>query len=171
MISDIYYAPNFIQIENTLFESVLHSTEWDDEMKSRKTASFGVPYNSSNIKYLEKPIPKIFKSIIEKIAAIVNFEPNNILINYYTDGSSRMGFHSDDTSILKKNTGVVILSLGSDRIMRFKSKNNGEIFDLNLEKNSLLLMKNDNQNKYLHSILPSKHDNPRISVTFRRIEY
>ncbi|MFT5096791.1 MAG: alkylated DNA repair dioxygenase AlkB, partial [Psychrobacter okhotskensis] len=38
--------------------------------------------------------------------------PNNCLVNYYLDGSSKMGFHSDDTSQLADGTGVAILSLG-----------------------------------------------------------
>lgn len=36
------------------------------------------------------------------------------------DGTSSMGYHSDQTDNLEKNTGIAIISLGAERILRFR---------------------------------------------------
>lgn len=170
MISGIRYISNFKKDSQDIFKYLESNIPWQNEMKSRKTASFGIPYNSSNIKYNYNPIPPELVNLFKEVCEIVGFIPNNVLLNFYETGFSRMGYHSDDINILEKNTGVVILSFGSSRVMRFKSKRSGEIFDQTITPGSLLLLTEENQIEYLHSILPSENIlDKRISVTLRKI--
>lgn len=171
MIPGILYISNFKKDAQSIFEYLEQNISWKNEIKSRKTASFGLPYNSSNIKYEHNLIPIELITLMYEIKDLVDFMPNNILLNYYYSGVSRMGFHSDDIGILEKNTGVVILSFGSSRVMRFKNKSSGDNFDLNIEPGSLLFLSIKNQMDYLHSILPSENIlDKRISVTMRKIK-
>lgn len=174
----IQLQENFILIKNVLndYETILknlnHNVIWDNSIMSRKTASFGIPYNYSNINYDKNVIPP-FLDGLAKIVNIKNgFIPNNCLINFYYENNSKMGFHSDQIDILHKKTGIVIFSFGSSRILRFKNKTNKKIiYDVLLENNSYFFMSQNIQIDWLHSILPSKDDvlNERYSITFRKI--
>lgn len=156
---------------NSLFSKIKREINWDLSIKSRKTASFGVPYDYSNINYDFTDFPNYLLEILNKVELTIGYRPNNCLINYYFDSQSKMGYHSDQIDILEPSTGIVILSLGSSRIIRFKNKLDNSLFDLELNSNTLLYMTQETQKKWLHSILPSDDtDSERISITFRKIK-
>lgn len=145
---------------------------WDDSIVSRKTASFGVPYNYSNIEYETNEIPEFLDGLAQIVKNNNGFKPNNCLINFYYENNSKMGFHSDQIDILYERTGIAIFSLGSTRILRFKNKSNRDIvFDILLENNSYFYMSQEIQKEWLHAILPDKNESlsERISLTFRKI--
>jgi alkylated DNA repair dioxygenase AlkB len=155
-----------------LFFLIKNGTKWDNSISSRMTASYGVPYNYSNINYEPSKFPNYIFELAKQIENIIGFLPNNCLLNYYYNSESRMGFHSDQIDILEDNTGIAILSLGASRIMRFKNKvDNKIVFDIILNSKSLFYMDQTVQNQWLHSILPEKEKNTseRISLTFRKL--
>jgi len=62
------------------------------------------------------------------------------------------------------------LSFGAERKFSFKHKQTKQIVSLVLEHGSLLIMKNDTQSNWLHSLPKSKNiTQPRINLTFRTI--
>lgn len=145
---------------------------WDDSIVSRKTASFGVPYNYSNIEYETNEIPEFLDGLAQIVKNNNGFKPNNCLINFYYENNSKMGFHSDQIDILYERTGIAIFSLGSTRVLRFKNKlNSFIILDVLLENNSYFYMSQEIQKEWLHAILPDKNESlsERISLTFRKI--
>lgn len=171
ILDGIFLLKHFNVEGNSLFYEIKNAVDWDNTIKSRKTASFGKPYNYSNQTYGINEIPIFILEIIDKIEKIVDFRPNNCLINYYYDDNSKMGYHSDQIDILDSNTGIIIISLGSSRVIRFKNKIENNFFDIILEPDSLLYMTQEIQKKWLHSILPSNNkENERISLTFRKIK-
>lgn len=170
MIEGITFIEKFIENPETLFTH-LQGIAWDERMQARKTASFGIAYNYSQISYPETPLPNELQDVIQKMSAIVGFEPNNCLINYYLDGKSKMGFHSDQTDILFENTGIGIVSLGAERILRFRNIANPEIIiDFVLPSGSLIYMTQKVQSKWVHAIPKSDTDQGRMSLTFRKIK-
>lgn len=161
------------KILNSLFKELRESDSWNCDILSRKTLSFGKPYNYSGINYDFIEFPKILKDIISEIEKKINFSPNNCLVNYYYDSKSKMGFHSDRIDILHPNTGILIMSIGSDRFLRFRNKLDEKItYDINLKNNSLFYMSAEIQKEWMHSILRSNSEtkNERISLTFRSIQ-
>lgn len=168
----IIIIEDFNVADTFLLSKLKNEIKWDTSIKSRKTASFGIPYNYSDINYEFIDFPNFISSILIKIEKIVGYKPNNCLINYYYENSSKMGYHSDQIDILEPNTGIIILSLGNSRIIRFKNKLDNTIFDVEINPNSLFYMTQEIQKKWLHSILPNiDNDNyERISITFRRIK-
>ncbi len=108
MIDGVTYIENFYPNTTQLFNDLLENVTWDASMKARKTASFGVAYNYSQISYPYQKMPSDIQSICTAIQNKIGFEPNNCLINFYENGQSKMGYHSDQTDILESNTGVVI---------------------------------------------------------------
>ena len=96
----ITFIENFIEHPIDLFDSLKNDTSWDKRMLARKTASFGKAYNYSQISYPFQEFSTELNHIVHLIHETLKFEPNNCLINYYLDGKSKMGFHSDQTDIL-----------------------------------------------------------------------
>lgn len=171
MIKEIKYIKNFINNDEELFNELKDSVEWDDSISSRRTTSFGVPYNYSQMKYLYVDFTDSLNLLADKVEKELGFRPNNCLINYYTDGKSRMGYHSDRTDILEDNTGVVILSIGETRILRFKNiEDNEKIVDYELNSSDFIFMGNSIQDEWKHSIIKSNTDSGRMSLTFRRLK-
>lgn len=170
---EIKYFNNVLLNHKEIFLKIKNETVWNESIHSRKTISYGIPYNYSNITYLSSPFPLYIVEIAKCISTYLNFSPNNCLINYYDNGMAKMGFHSDQIDLLYEKTGIAIISLGNKRIMRFKKINNKNmVLDFSLEPNSLFYMTREVQKEWLHSILPDKQDldNHRISITFRKIK-
>ena len=168
-MNSIRLIPNHIDYTDTLFNNLLN-LDYDKSMAARWTASFGKSYDYSGKTYPYITMPDFLNDLIPGISNTIGFTPNNCLINLYHDGNSSMGYHSDNTDILAPNTGVVIISIGSDRILRFKNKlNKDNLIDYTLSNGSLFYMNDDIQNHWLHSIPKSDATGPRISLTFRHI--
>lgn len=169
-MKDILLKPNFIQNPQSLFELIDNSIIWDNRMKARKTASFGKAYNYSQMSYPFQEFPSFLEKIRQNIQTELNFEPNNCLINYYENGKSKMGYHSDQIDSLAKNTGIVIISLGETRLLKFRNIEDKTIFkEFELTSGSLFYMNQEIQNHWQHSIPKSNTENPRMSLTFRKL--
>ncbi len=167
----ITFIETFIDYSTDLFETLKMNVEWDERMVARKTASYGKAYNYSQIKYPFQPFTNELDQLVNAINNTLNFKPNNCLINYYLDGKSKMGFHSDQTDILHNGTGVAILSVGATRILRFRKIDNHELIrDFELPSGSLIYMTSEVQNKWQHAIPKSEINKGRMSLTFRKIK-
>ena len=169
-MNGIKYIERFIDQPETLFALLISTVKWDERMTARKTASFGKAYNYSQIEYPYQAFLPELQQINEKLLATIGFEPNNCLVNYYLDGKSKMGYHSDQTDILETGTGIAIVSLGETRILKFREiANHDSSFSYELEPGSLIYMTQQIQKEWQHAIPASDTENSRISLTFRRI--
>lgn len=140
-ISGITFIEHFLDRPATLFDNLRNTVAWDERMAARKTASYGKAYNYSQISYPYQAFTPALVGLVKQIDAVIGFEPNNCLINYYLDGKSRMGFHSDQTDILEEGTGVVIISVGENRTLRFRNIEDKTITkDFVLPSGSLIYM-------------------------------
>lgn len=167
----ITFIPDFIPDPKALFSSLRDNVLWDERMLARKTASFGAAYNYSQMSYPFQTFTTELEAIVAQISTTLGFTPNNCLINYYLDGKSKMGFHSDQTDILEPGTGIAIVSVGETRTLRFKNiKTSTELIDFPLPAGSLIYMTQEVQDEWLHAIPPSDTNNGRMSLTFRAIK-
>ncbi|WP_431167723.1 alpha-ketoglutarate-dependent dioxygenase AlkB [Tenacibaculum halocynthiae] len=167
----ILFIENFISNPSELFDNLKNNVDWDERMVNRKTASYGKAYNYSQISYPFQKLTVELILVIDLINKKLNFKPNNCLINYYLDGNSKMGFHSDQTDILYENTGIGILSIGETRILRFRNiRDKNVLKDVELPSGSFIYMTNEIQKEWQHSIPKSDTKNGRMSLTFRKIK-
>ncbi|MBO9635937.1 MAG: alpha-ketoglutarate-dependent dioxygenase AlkB [Chitinophagaceae bacterium] len=170
-MNGITYILGFLIDSDKLFDQLYNTVEWDNRMMARKTASYGVAYNYSQMDYPYREFLPELRLVTEKIQENLGFLPNNCLINYYPDGSSKMGFHSDQTDILENDTGIVIVSLGATRILRFRNIANKELLvDYALPAGSLIYMSQELQQHWVHAIPRVDAAGSRMSLTFRRIK-
>ena len=167
----IIHIDNFIENSADLFNFLIAKVDWDERMTARKTASYGKAYNYSQIEYPYQAFLPELETINNKLKPIIGFEPNNCLINYYLDGKSKMGYHSDQIDILEENTGIAIISIGETRTLKFRNIENSEIFlPYDLVAGSLIYMTQEIQKIWQHSIPKSNTENGRISLTFRQLK-
>lgn len=171
MIDGITYHPNFVKDDDSLFADLMKIVDWDSRMSARKTASYGTAYNYSQMSYPARPFLNHLSAIAADIHITLGFEPNNCLINLYADGNSAMGYHSDQVDILADGTGVVIVSLGAARTLRFRSIADKQSFaDFKLEPGSLFYMSQQVQHLWQHAIPKTPASGMRMSLTFRKIK-
>lgn len=168
----IILKAGFIAEPSKLFDHLMSSVTWDERMRARKTASFGVSYDYSQMSYPAAPMPAELDAICGLIDGQLGFRPNNCLLNYYPDGESSMGFHSDSSEELTPGTGVAIVSLGAERAMEYRLKGDKRLNTLTvpLPSGSLLFMSDAMQQDWLHAIPKAPGSAPRISVTFRSLQ-
>ncbi len=171
VMDGILHIEDFIENPGSIFDTLIEKVDWDERMKARKTASFGKAYNYSQIHYPYREFLPELEAIINKLETVVGFKPNNCLINYYMDGKSKMGYHSDQTDILEDNTGVAIVSLGATRALRFRNITDPEKYlNYNLVSGCLVYMIQQIQDEWQHAIPKADTDNGRLSLTFRAIK-
>ncbi len=166
----IIHIESFIDKHEDLFALLVANVKWDERMTARKTASFGKAYNYSQIEYPYQPFLPELEHINLQLKPVIGFKPNNCLINYYLDGKSKMGYHSDQTDILETGTGIAIVSLGETRELKFRNiQHPDQLLSYGLVSGSLIYMTQQIQNDWQHSIPKSETENGRISLTFRQL--
>ncbi len=153
-----------------LFRDLIDNVEWDTSMKARKTACYGETYDESGVDFKVLNMHPLLVPICKHIEEEVGFLPTNCLLNYYEDGKSTMGFHSDTTNNLEDDTGIVIVSLGAERSLTFRNKEDYEKrLNYQLPNGSLFYMTQKTQDFWTHAVKKASTDEARISITFRRI--
>ncbi len=167
----VTFIDRFIPDPNSLFDYLDMNVDWDTRMAARKTASYGAAYNYSQMSYPYREMLPELKFIAHNVQQAIGFEPNNCLLNYYLDGKSKMGFHSDQTDILFDGTGIVIISVGETRTLRFRNiADNTKTIDYSLPSGSLIYMTQQVQVEWQHAIPVSDTGAGRISITMRKMK-
>ncbi|WP_336517678.1 alpha-ketoglutarate-dependent dioxygenase AlkB [Pollutibacter soli] len=160
----------------------LQSIEWrHDEVvifgkkhiTKREVAWYGdqpFNYTYSNTTKSALPWTKELMELKSAVEARTGETFNSCLMNLYHDGSEGMSWHSDSEKELKKNGAIASVSFGAERKFSFKHKKTKEKVSVLLEHASLLIMKAETQEFWLHSMPPAKQiTTPRINLTFRTI--
>lgn len=164
------------------FDRLLNSIAWQNDQAQiygklittkRKVAwyadhAFSYTY-SKTTKYALPWISELLelKCLVE---AVTGEAFNSCLLNLYHDGNEGMTWHSDAERELKKHGVIASLSLGANRKFAFKHKETKEKIELVLEHGSLLLMKAETQDYWLHCLpISKKISTARINLTFRQI--
>jgi alkylated DNA repair dioxygenase AlkB len=165
----VWIDETFLPDSQALFATLAGTVAWDERMKARKAASFGLPYNYSGVTWPAFPFPDVLLAVLQRVAARLGYRPNNCLAHYYPDGDSNMGFHSDATDDLVMGTGIAVVSLGAERSITFRNQHDRQALEhYPLKSGSLLYMTPEMQVDWKHAILPVRDSvGGRISLTFR----
>jgi hypothetical protein len=102
---EVTICPNFLPTTTAteLYQQLCDRIDWDLRMSARKTACYGLSYDYSGVSYDNKPMHPLLVPLCNKLEEKLGFEPNSCLINYYVDGRSKMGFHSDEIDNLERS--------------------------------------------------------------------
>jgi len=116
------------------------------------------------------PIPPPLNALLEYVNKTFQADFNGVLVNRYSNGTDRIGAHSDDESGLSGKKAVVAISWGQSRKFRIRHKHDGKIHtDIDTEAGTMLIMAGDFQKEFTHEIPVEKKKNGiRVSFTFRK---
>jgi len=183
--AELIYVPSFFtkQEADSYFKIIETDTDWQHDditifgktyKQPRLTALFGdsnQPYGYSNIVMHPEPFTETLQVIKNKVEDYSNHIFNTLLINLYRDGNDSNGWHADNEKELGKNPIIASVSFGEKRPFHFKHRTiKKERHKLNLEHGSLLIMRGEMQQYWLHQIAKTKKQiKPRINLTFRKI--
>ncbi len=105
--------------------------------------------------------------IKEKIEKITGKSFNVCVCIYYPNGNSGVDFHSDYIAFGDTNL-IPSLSIGEEREFHLREKKTSNIYEITLLEGSLLIMGENCQQRYEHSLpINPKYKNGRINLTFR----
>lgn len=179
-----YYGPVLTTKEaDTYFTVLKDQLHWEQEQiriagktiqMERMVAWYGdeaYPYSYSGATKIALPWTEELLALKRLAEASCHENYNSCLLNYYPNGNSGMGWHSDNENSIVPNSSIASISLGAARKFSFKQKSDKNSISLVLENGSLIEMKGTSQNHWLHSLPKSKKiTEPRINLTFRRMK-
>jgi len=184
--SDITYFPNVFSETESLryFNSILNETNWQQDnitvfgktyAQPRLTGLFAnntKPYSYSNITMHPEAFSETLLKVKQKIEVLSKTHFTTCLANLYRNGKDSNGWHADNEKELGKNPIIASVSFGETRAFHLKHRKEKTLkHKLFLESGSLLLMKGETQQHWLHQIARTKKEvKPRINLTFRIIK-
>jgi alkylated DNA repair dioxygenase AlkB len=149
---------------------LLTEVTWDERMRARRTASFGLPYNYSGQHHDAATVPPQIAAIADLSGAHAGHPFNGCLANLYETGDNTMGFHQDSYDGLVPGSTIAIVSLGATRRLVFRSLDRKDRAELALEHGSLLLMTERTQRGWTHAVPRDRSAGCRVSLTFRQFD-
>lgn len=147
-------------------------TIYGKKLKERRESMFFSDvikeFNYSNAVRRAHPLTDELRELLHFINDFFQEEYNGILLNYYKDGSSVIGAHSDNQDTLGRS-GVVSISFGATRKFRIRDRAKKIVGDFTVSNGEILFMQGDFQKEFTHEIPAEKKvTEGRYSVTFRR---
>lgn len=124
--------------------------------------------------------PKEIFELKNRIEKLYNIKFNSCLVGKYDSPKDKIGFHSDSSTGLGINPFIGSVSFNNPREFRLKKKreycreNEVENVNVVLNHGTLLVMRDNANVKYLHSVPVDKtcsKEHYRINLTFRLYKY
>lgn len=137
-----------------------------------------VNYGYSGIRLLAAEWHPQVARLRQRLQFELGLQFNAVLINAYRDGQDSMGWHSDDEPELGTDPVLASISLGAERLFRWRHKRSvpgsvsgsGKTLGMKLQHGSLLLLDGQFQQEYQHSVPKTRTATGlRINLTFRQV--
>lgn len=179
------YLPNFIPANQsgTLLEQLRDELPWQQQsiqlfgkpvMQPRLVcwqADPDVDYGYSGIRLVPGAWHPLLRNLRQRLMNQLGLEFNSVLVNAYRDGQDSMGWHADDEPELGPEPTLASVSLGAERVFRWRPKDSGRSEGIKLQDGSLLLLEGRFQENYQHSVPKTrKVAGLRINLTFRLVK-
>ncbi len=127
-------------------------------------------YHYSGVNHRALPWPDSLLAIRNKIESTYQCTFNSVMANLYRNGSDSMGCHADDEKELGINPSIASLSLGEERLLKFRHQKSKQGLDVILAHGDLLLMTGETQHHWRHELPKTKKIKmERINLTYRKI--
>lgn len=132
-------------------------------------ANDGLTFEYSGKSMTPQKIPKIVGEIKDKIQNFFGIVFDGILVNYYPDGKSSMGYHSDPIED-KWDNKFVVVTFGDTRNFIFREiENKDNKITFEFKNGDIIYMFGDCQERFEHSVRKNKSSNKeRLSLVFKK---
>ncbi len=191
--SDIRYYTHFIEQPDLFYQRLLDEVDWHQDtiqmygkpvLIPRLNAWYGdinTDYSYSGLQLQPKVWTPCLLELKNRVQHFLQMPFNSVLANLYRNENDSVAWHSDDEPELGQNPIIASLSFGATRRFSLRRRvNNKEgkgdkdksqnIFNMNLEAGSLLVMAGSTQQYWHHQVPKLKQvTEGRINLTFRQI--
>jgi alkylated DNA repair dioxygenase AlkB len=179
LVDQIYFIEDILDLQNysDLFQTVKEEAGFNKKGRTGRRmcrmTNNGIKYTLFGKPYARKDYTETVQRIRKEIEQKLQFKEdyfNTCTLNYYDNGASGFGDHTDKMPDLERPMIVATLTLGnSNRIMTLTNIYTRRQYGIRLPHNSLLLMGPQMQDMYLHGIPKEKGLlESRLSLSFRR---
>jgi alkylated DNA repair dioxygenase AlkB len=184
--AELLYIEKFYDLEtaNCYFEILKDTIKWQQDdisifgktyKQPRLTALYAdneKPYSYSNITMKPHQFTTELSQIKTDIEQEIMHNFTTVLLNLYRDGNDSNGWHADNEKELGQNPIIASVSFGETRPFHLKHRDiKEERHKIDLHHGSLLVMKGEMQQYWLHQIAKTKKTiGERINLTFRTIK-
>ncbi len=129
------------------------------------------PYTYTGLTLQPKNWNKGLLFLKEQIEKIANVNFNSVLMNWYRDGEDYINWHADAEKELGQNPIIASVNFGATRRFLIRRNDDNSIkLEFPLKHGTLLIMKQDLQHFWQHSVPKEKKvKQTRINLTFRTI--
>jgi len=169
------FTKYLIDYKDDMFNLLSASVEFEDVCKDRKGAILVdvqddlVPIVRTTTVYVKPaqtflPIHLELVNNIRSVSNVYGLQLNNAMIEIYDNSYRTMKFHSDQALDLTDDSYICVFScydssydngLTPDmRKLQIKQKVSGELSEIVMEHNSVIIFSTDTNKKYLHRIVP-----------------
>lgn len=69
----IWIEDHFLPDGDALFTTLVNAVAWDEPIRARKAASFGLPYNYSGIVWPKVPFPSELLLVLDRVTARLGY--------------------------------------------------------------------------------------------------
>lgn len=177
-IIPVKYTSKFIEYPDILFHTLRNKLNWKrfdsvprSEYYINKAGNYPYTYGEGRGQRKYEPQPSILEidELFDRLFQETHTKYDICFLNYYLDQKDHLGWHSDDSLEIDDNRPIAVISLGTEREIWFRPKEDKSgIEKLKLEKGSLCIMDAHMQETYLHRIPKASFQcGERISLTFR----
>lgn len=138
----------------------------------RYQANYGKEYFYTGILHQANVIPHDYlKELLAWVCENSGEQYEQMIINWYRDGSDYIGPHSDSETGLVPNSTIYSITFGGTRdfVIRAKTGNYRKV--LSLKENTVLKMGGSMQRYFKHEVPKRAYALPRINVTFRLMSH
>jgi len=143
----------------------------------RYTQTYLKNYTYSGVEHIALPLPDILQPFFEWANNLMDgMQFNQVLVNWYQDGSHYIGAHADNERQLVRDYPIISISLGAERLFRIRDKETKEVVsDIVMKDCSYMVMCGKMQQNYTHEVpkvMGRRGDElgPRINITFRNFK-
>jgi alkylated DNA repair dioxygenase AlkB len=158
-------VPGWVQGADALFDEVVDSAPWrepaDRPMYDRVVA---VPRLIAT-HWEDKP--PLLQAASTCLGRHYGRRLRSVTANLYRDGRDSVAWHGDKVRMVRKDTVIAILSLGSPRRFLLRPTGGGPSIGWELQSGDLLVMGGTCQTTWQHCVPKRAHAGPRASVMFR----
>jgi alkylated DNA repair dioxygenase AlkB len=164
----IAYYPRVLDERESagLFALMAAEAPWSTETMWMYDKMVDVPRKVARYGAALPPLLAIAKTRIE---AMLGECFSNVSLNYYRDGRDSVAWHSDHIEELAPDPTIALLSLGSTRQMKLRTKAQPRrTFAIDLDPGSVFVMAGASQEHWEHTIAKTARPaDARISIAFR----
>ncbi len=164
----IVYYPNVLSAHESfeLYRVVLAQAPWTNETMWMYDKMVDVP---RKVARFTDTYPPLLAQAKARIESLLGEQFTNVSLNHYRDGRDSVAWHSDHIENAAPDPTIALLSLGSTRQMKLRTKTTPRrTLAIDLDPGSVFVMAGPSQEYWEHTIAKtSRPADARISIAFR----